>query len=65
MANCTDCAHCVDLYTPSSKDAPELKKIRDEQFLTISEWIETYWRETKKGNALFEHAKTIEALRLR
>jgi hypothetical protein len=31
------------LYTPSSKDAPELKKIRDEQFLTISEWIEQYW----------------------
>jgi len=29
VANCTDCAHCVDLYTPSSNDAPELKKIRD------------------------------------
>ncbi len=29
VANCTNCAHCVDLYTPSLSDAPELKKIRD------------------------------------
>jgi len=41
VANYTGCAYCVDLYTPSSNDAPKLKKIKDEQFLTISEWIET------------------------
>lgn len=29
VANCSNCAHCVDLYTPSTNDAPELKKIRD------------------------------------
>lgn len=46
-ANCNDCAHCVDLYTPTSKDSSELKKIRDEQFLVISEWIDQYWREVK------------------
>lgn len=39
VANCTNCAHCVDLYTPTTNDAAELKKIRDEQYLTISEWI--------------------------
>jgi hypothetical protein len=22
VANCTNCAHCVDLYTPSASDAP-------------------------------------------
>jgi hypothetical protein len=47
VANCNDCAHCVDLYTPTSNDAPELKKIRDEQYLTIQEWIDTYWRTVK------------------
>jgi len=29
VANCPDCAHCVDLYTPSLSDSAELKKIRD------------------------------------
>lgn len=29
VANCTNCAHCVDLYTPKVDDAAELKKIRD------------------------------------
>jgi hypothetical protein len=25
---CADCAHCVELYTPSESDAPELKNAR-------------------------------------
>lgn len=29
VANCPDCAHCVELYTPSASDSNELKKIRD------------------------------------
>jgi hypothetical protein len=52
VANCTNCAHCVDLYTPSSNDSPELKKIRDEQYLTISGWIEEYWRGLRSLNIL-------------
>jgi hypothetical protein len=52
VANCTNCAHCVDLYTPSANDSPELKKIRDEQYLTISGWIEEYWRGLKSLNIL-------------
>lgn len=51
MANCDNCAHCVDLYTPTTKDSNELKKIRDEQFLTISDWIDEYWREVKGAPA--------------
>ena len=39
VADCTNCAHCVDLYTPDSKDAPELKKIRDEEYLSILDWL--------------------------
>jgi hypothetical protein len=52
VANCTNCAHCVDLYSLSSNDAPELKKIRDEQYLTISGWIEEYWQGVKSFNIL-------------
>ena len=44
VADCPNCGHCVDLDTPSRDDADSLKKIRDEQFLTISFWIEDYWQ---------------------
>lgn len=37
VADCDDCSHCVDLYTPLPSDPIELKKIRDEQYLTIQE----------------------------
>ena len=40
VANCTNCAHCADLYTPKSSDPPELKKIRDEEYLTILDWLQ-------------------------
>ena len=52
VANCANCAHCVDLYTPSTKDSTELKKIRDEQFLYLSEWIDQYWREVKSSPSI-------------
>jgi hypothetical protein len=42
----------VDLYTPSSSDATELKKIRDEQYLSISTWVEEYWYGTNSFNIL-------------
>jgi hypothetical protein len=32
-----------------ASDAPELKKIREEQQLTIQEWIEAYWRNQKSS----------------
>jgi hypothetical protein len=52
VANCNNCAHCVDLYTPTTKDATELKKIRDEQFLYLSEWVDQYWREVKSAPSI-------------
>ncbi len=60
VANCTNCAHCVDLYTPTSSDSLELRKIRDEQFLSVSEWVEAYWRGLKGGHSL--HAKSVNIL---
>jgi hypothetical protein len=43
-ALCDDCAHVPEFYTPRLDDPPELKKIRDEQYLTIQEWVDEYWR---------------------
>lgn len=57
VANCTNCAHCVDLYTPTLNDAVELKKIRDEQYLTVSGWIEDYWKNTTK---MFKRKNLVE-----
>lgn len=48
VADCENCAHCVDLNTPDPSDSQSLKKIRDEQYLTLQEWIDDYWRETTK-----------------
>ena len=53
VASCENCAHCVDLYTPSSKDSTKLTKIRNEQYLAVSKWIEDYWkRQTSKRSNL-------------
>ena len=38
----------MDLYTPATTDSYELRKIRDEQYLSIQEWVEAYWRGIKK-----------------
>ena len=45
VADCDNCAHCVDLYTPSKDDSLNLTKIRNSQYLMILKWIEDYWRE--------------------
>lgn len=29
MADCDDCGHCADLYTPKDDDKPELKAVRE------------------------------------
>ena len=38
----------MDLYTPETSDSASLKKIRDEQYLDISGWVEEYWRGVRK-----------------
>jgi polyferredoxin len=48
IANCTNCAHCIDLNTPDSSDDNRLKIIRNEQYLMISEWVDSYWRNVKQ-----------------
>jgi len=39
LINCTQCAHCVDLYTPQSTDAPELLAARLLFIQTLDGWL--------------------------
>lgn len=57
-AICDDCGHVPELYTPRLDDPPQLKKIRDEQFLTVQEWVDEYWR--GKGKKRVEKATRIQ-----
>jgi len=35
MADCTDCGHCAELYTPKESDSTNLKEVRN----TVINWI--------------------------
>ncbi len=35
VSDCDNCGHCVELYTPSEDDAPELKETRK----MITSWV--------------------------
>ena len=39
LITCDDCAHCVDLKTPSPKDAPTLTTARNLIKQTVTEWL--------------------------
>ena len=36
VSDCDNCGHCVELYTPSEDDAPELKETRE----MITKWVD-------------------------
>jgi Serine carboxypeptidase S28 len=38
-ANCTDCGHCADLYTPTLNDSWNLVQIRINTFNNITSWL--------------------------
>lgn len=39
LIECTDCAHCIDLHTPSASDPKSLKEGRAHAISTITEWL--------------------------
>lgn len=39
VINCTYCAHCVDLYTPSPSDAPALVQERETVKALVAQWF--------------------------
>ena len=43
LINCTDCAHCVDLYNPTPNDSPQLKLSRNIEVFYFSTWLQDYW----------------------
>lgn len=39
LINCNNCAHCVDLRTPSDADAPTLTNARNYIKKSVIEWL--------------------------
>jgi hypothetical protein len=39
LINCNNCAHCVDLRTPSSVDAPTLTNARNKIMSIVTKWL--------------------------
>ena len=39
LINCEDCAHCVDLHTPSLTDAPTLTIARNKIKSLVTKWL--------------------------
>lgn len=50
--SCTNCAHCIDLHTPSSSDAKPLKKARADRLKAVQGWIAEYWKSANKKKRL-------------
>mmetsp|Transcript_42440 Transcript_42440/g.30620 ORF Transcript_42440/g.30620 Transcript_42440/m.30620 type:complete len:143 (+) Transcript_42440:1007-1435(+) len=40
MADCENCAHCVDLGTPSADQPAELTQVQDEIRIAIGRWLD-------------------------
>lgn len=43
VADCTNCGHCVELYTPKDSDPQEVKDIR----LEIQSWLKGILNDSK------------------
>ena len=39
LVDCDQCAHCVELYTPTANDAPSLVQARQFISTTVQEWL--------------------------
>jgi hypothetical protein len=39
VTNCTQCAHCVELYTPSDNDDPALVQTREMSTAYVQDWL--------------------------
>lgn len=44
---CDNCAHCVELYTPSEKDSKNLKFARTMIVGLFDKWIGDHWRQIR------------------
>jgi hypothetical protein len=41
VTDCSQCAHCVELYTPADTDAPNLLETRRRSTHHVAEWLRT------------------------
>jgi len=42
MADCDDCGHCADLYTPKESDPKSLQLVRKIVYLQVSKWLKDH-----------------------
>ena len=63
LINCNDCAHCVDLHTPSAMDTPGLTNARNKIKSLVTKWLTPTMEELENafGNkTVSEQAAFIE-----
>jgi hypothetical protein len=51
MADCDDCGHCADLYTPKESDPKSLQLVRKIVYLQVSKWLKDH-KEQKSENEM-------------
>lgn len=49
LINCNNCAHCVDLHSPSSADAPTLINARNRIQKLVTKWLTPSAEELEKA----------------
>lgn len=42
MADCDDCGHCAELYTPKESDPKSLKLVRKNVYWQVSKWLKDH-----------------------
>lgn len=46
MADCEDCGHCAELYTPKESDPMSLKKVREIVAVQVAHWLSHHREQT-------------------
>lgn len=62
LIDCNNCAHCVDLHTPSEDDSPPLKIARSKILKTITKWLTPTQEEIEKVNNERSNQASIQFL---
>lgn len=53
LADCDDCGHCADLYTPKDSDPKSLQYVRKAVYLEVSKWLKSH-KEKQESNLSIE-----------
>ncbi|EAR85045.3 serine carboxypeptidase S28 family protein (macronuclear) [Tetrahymena thermophila SB210] len=59
IADCDQCAHCVDLRTPSPNDSPILKEIRNKTLSSFATWKNEFYAKQSQKKPSFVEQKIV------